>query len=324
MGLLVDGQWQDRWYDTDKSGGRFERSESSFRSWVTADGSAGPSGADGFRAEAGRYHLYAGYACPWAHRVLIYRALKGLESAIDVSFVHWFMGEEGWTFDTDDDGIVGDRLSGRSRLHEVYTSADPAFTGRVTIPALWDTERGTIVSNESSELIRMLDTAFDDVGARPGTFLPEPEREAIAALNSRIYDTVNNGVYKAGFATTQQAYEEAVLPLFDTLDMLDDRLAKQRFLNGDAPLEADWRLFPTLVRFDLVYHGHFKCNLRRLSDYPNLAGYTRDLYQWPGIRGTVNLDHAKRHYYASHETVNPTRIVPVGPEMNLDAPHGRG
>lgn len=323
MGLLVDGQWQDRWYDTDKNGGRFERSESSFRSWVTADGSAGPTGESGFRAEAGRYHLYAGYACPWAHRVLIYRALKGLESAIDVSFVHWFMGEEGWTFESDDDGIVGDRLSGRSRLHQVYTAADPDFTGRVTIPALWDTERGTIVSNESSELIRMLDTAFDGVGAEPGTYLPASALDEIEALNSRIYDTVNNGVYKAGFATSQKAYEEAVFPLFDTLDTLEEILGEKRFLIGDTPLEADWRLLPTLLRFDLVYHGHFKCNLRRISDYPNLSGYTRDLYQWPGIRDTVNLGHAKRHYYASHETVNPTRIVPAGPLMDLDAPHDR-
>lgn len=323
MGLLVEGQWQDRWYDTDKTGGRFERSESSFRSWVTADGSAGPSGDSGFRAEAGRYHLYAGYACPWAHRVLIYRVLKGLESAIDVSYVHWFMGEEGWTFKADDDGIVGDRLSGRSHLHQVYTAADPDFTGRVTIPALWDTRRGTIVSNESSELIRMLDTAFDDAGATAGTYLPAAERESIDALNERIYDTVNNGVYKAGFATTQTAYEEAVEPLFDTLDMLEARLGEQRFLNGDTPLEADWRLFPTLLRFDPVYHGHFKCNLRRIADYPNLSGYTRDLYQWPGIRATVNLDHVKRHYYSSHETVNPTRIVPLGPIMDLDAPHNR-
>ena len=327
MGLLVDGSWQDRWYDTDASGGRFEREESSFRSWITADGSAGPTGEDGFPAARGRYHLYASYACPWAHRVLIWRALKGLEDAIDVSFVHWHMGEEGWTFEPDDEGIVGDRLGERSRLHALYTDADPGFTGRVTVPALWDTERGTIVSNESSEIVRMLDTAFDAHGAASGTLYPEARRDEIDALNERIYETVNNGVYKAGFATSQDAHEEAVRPLFDTLDALGEplveRLAGQRFLNGDAPLEADWRLFPTLLRFDLVYHGHFKCNVRRIADYPHLSGYTRELYQWPGIRDTVNLEHAKRHYYGSHESINPTRIVPVGPALDLDAPHGR-
>ncbi len=324
MGLLVDGNWQDRWYDTDSTGGKFERSESSFRHWVTADGSPGPSGEGGFPAARGRYHLYASYACPWAHRVLIWRALKGLEDAIDVSFVHWFMGEEGWTFEPDDDGIVGDRLGERTRLHQLYTAANPTFTGRVTVPVLWDTERDTIVSNESSELVRMLDTAFDQLGAAPGTLYPEAKRDEIDALNERIYHTLNNGVYKAGFATTQDAYEEAVNPLFDTLDALEEILARQRFLTGDEPLEADWRLFPTLLRFDLVYHGHFKCNVRRIADYRHLAGYTRDLYQWPGIRDTINLKHAKRHYYSSHETVNPTRIVPVGPALDLDAPHGRG
>ena len=324
MGLLVDGRWQDRWYDTDASGGRFEREESSFRNWVTADGSAGPSGEGGFAAAPGRYHLYASYACPWAHRVLIWRALKGLEGAIDVSFVHWHMGEEGWTFEPDDDGIVGDRLGGRPRLHEVYTAADPEFTGRVTVPALWDVERGTIVSNESSEIVRMLDDAFDAHGASPEKLYPEGKRDEIDALNDRIYGTVNNGVYKAGFATTQDAYEEAVGPLFETLDALDERLAAHRFLTGDAPLEADWRLFPTLLRFDPVYHGHFKCNVRRIADYPHLSGYLRELYQRPGIRDNVNLAHAKRHYYGSHESINPTRIVPVGPALDLDAPHGRG
>ena len=323
MGLLVDGKWQDRWYDTDSSGGRFERQESSFRHWITADGSPGPSGEGGFAAAPGRYHLYASYACPWAHRALIYRALKGLDGMIGVSFVHWFMGEDGWTFEADEAGIVGDRLFGSDYLREIYTKARPDATTRVTVPILWDTERATIVSNESSEIIRMLNEAFDGVGAAPGDFLPEARREEIEHINERVYETLNNGVYRAGFATSQGAYDEAVEPLFDTLDWLEERLATRRFLTGEAPLEADWRLFPTLYRFDAVYHGHFKCNRRRLVDYPNLAGYTRELYQWPGIAGTCHLGHARLHYHRSHETINPHRIVPIGPEPDFDAPHGR-
>lgn len=333
MGLLVDGTWQDRAYDTDSSDGRFKRTEATFRHSVTADGAPGPSGKGGFRAEAGRYHLYASRACPWAHRVLIYRALNGLEDIVDVSFVHWFMGDHGWCFvpeadapalDSDEDlAEIGDRLSAKRRLLEVYQSAVPDFTGRVTVPALWDKERQTIVSNESSELIRMFDRAFDDVGALPGDRYPEDQRAAIDVLNERIYDTLNNGVYRSGFATSQAAHEEAVVPLFETLDALEEILSHSRFLTGAEPLEADWRLLPTLLRFDLVYHGHFKCNLRNLSQYPNLSAYTRDLYQWPGIAATCDLPHAKRHYYTSHESVNPTRIVPVGPAIDLDAPHGR-
>ena len=324
MGLLVDGKWQDRWYDTDSSGGRFERSESSFRSWVTADGSAGPGGDAGFAAASGRYHVYASYACPWAHRVLIYRALKGLEDMIDVSYVHWYMGEDGWTFEPDDDGIVGDKLSGRAFLRDVYTDAKPDATTRVTVPILWDTERGTIVSNESSEIIRMLDHAFDDLGATPGDHYPEDKRDAIDRINERVYDTLNNGVYKCGFATSQDAYDEAVVPLFETLDHLEGLLAENRFLTGDAPLECDWRLLPTLLRFDPVYHGHFKCNRHRLVDYPNLWAYTRDLYQHPGIRDTCHFEHARRHYHLSHETINPHRILPIGADIDFDAPHGRG
>jgi len=323
MGLLVDGQWQDRWYDTDSSGGKFERSESSFRNWVTPDGSAGPSGTDGFAAERDRYHLYVSYACPWAHRALIYRTLKGLEDVIGVSFVHWLMGENGWTFDADEDGIVGDGLSGRAFLREVYTDAMPGCTTRVTVPVLWDTRRGTIVSNESSEIIRMLDSAFDELGATPGDHYPEEKREAIDALNERIYHTLNNGVYRCGFATTQSAYDEAVVPLFDTMDHLDTVLADTRFLTGNVPLEADWRLLPTLLRFDPVYHGHFKCNRRRLVDYPNLWAYTRELYQWPGIRETCNIEHTRLHYHCSHESINPFRILPVGADIDLDVPHGR-
>ena len=324
MGLLVDGQWQDRWYDTSKSGGRFERSASHLRNWITPDGEAGPSGRGGFKAEPGRYHLYVSYACPWAHRTLIYRALKGLEDMISVSAVDWLMKENGWTFKGRGDGIVGDDLFAKDYLYQVYLESEPDYSGRVTVPLLWDKQTGRIVSNESAEIIRMFNSAFDGVGAKPGDYYPEDRRAEIDALNDRIYDTVNNGVYKSGFATTQEAYEEAVGPLFDSLDWLEDILARSRFLTGDTPIEADWRLLPTLLRFDLVYHGHFKCNIRRIADYPNLSGYMRDLYQWPGIADTCNFDHAKRHYYASHDTVNPTGIVPVGPVLDLDAPHGRG
>lgn len=323
MGLLVNGQWQDKWYDTDSSGGRFERSEAVFRHWVTPDGSAGPTGDAGFTAEPGRYHLYASYACPWAHRVLIYRALKGLESMISVSFVHWFMGDTGWSFAPDDDGIVGDELHSSALLHEIYTRAVSDFTGRVTVPILWDKKTDTIVSNESSEIIRMLNSAFDGIGARSGNYYPDPHRSSIDSINERIYDTVNNGVYRSGFATSQQAYDEAVGPLFDTLDWLESMLQSNRFLNGEQPLEADWRLLPTLLRFDLVYHGHFKCNRRRIVDYPNLSAYTRDLYQWPGIKNTCNFEHVARHYMMSHESINPHRIVSIGPVLDFDAPHHR-
>ena len=323
MGLLVDGKWQDKWYDTDSTGGRFERTVAKFRNWITPDGSPGPSGEGGFEAAAGRYHLYVSYACPWAHRTLIFRALKGLEDMIDVSVVHWYMGAEGWTFEADGDDAVGDRLFGTDRLYKIYLRANPEMTGRVTVPILWDKERETIVSNESSEIIRMFNSAFDHLGATPGDYYPEKDRAEIDELNELIYDTVNNGVYKSGFATTQGAYEEAVYPLFKTLDRLEQRLAGQRYLVGDQPTEADWRLLPTLLRFDLVYFGHFKCNIRRLRDYPNLWDYTRDLYQMPGIAQTCNFDHAKSHYYGSHDTINPHLIVPVGPEIDFEAPHGR-
>lgn len=323
MGLLVDGKWQDKWYDTKESGGKFVRSNASFRKWITADGSAGPSGDAGFKAEAGRYHLYVSYACPWAHRTLIYRALKGLETMIDVSVVHWFMGENGWTFQPDDKGVVGNKLFETDYMYEVYLKADPKFSGRVTVPVLWDKEQQTIVSNESSEIIRMFNSAFDDVGAKAGDFYPANLQAEIDVLNERIYDTVNNGVYKSGFATRQESYDEAIGPLFDTLEMLEAKLTDQRFLCGNQPTEADWRLFPTLLRFDSVYFGHFKCNLKRLIDLPNLWAYTRDLYQWPGIAGTVHMDHAKDHYYQSHETINPTRIVPAGPIIDWEQPHGR-
>ena len=322
MGLLVDGKWQDKWYDTDKTGGRFERSASQFRNWVTADGSPGPSGGGGFRAEPGRYHLYVSLACPWAHRTLIFRKLKGLETMIDVSVVHWHMADEGWTFDTDD-AATGDRLFGHRRMHEVYTRAKPDYSGRVTVPVLWDKQQATVVSNESAEIIRMFNSAFDKVGAARGDFYPEQLRAEIDAVNARVYDTVNNGVYKSGFATTQDAYEEAVTALFDSLDWLEECLSRQRYLVGDRLTEADWRLFTTLVRFDPVYVGHFKCNLRRIVDYPALWAYTRELYQYPGIAETVNFHHIKHHYYGSHGTINPTGVVPMGPLIDYEAPHGR-
>jgi len=287
MGLLIDGKWHDKWYDTSATKGRFIRKASSFRNWITADGAAGPTGEGGFKAEAGRYHLYVSYACPWAHRTLIFRALKELEDMISLSVVHPLMAADGWTFAEGEDG-VSDSINGADLLHQVYTAAQADYTGRVMVPILWDKQRNTIVSNESAEIIRMFNTAFDDVGALSGDYYPQPLRKDIDALNERIYDTVNNGVYKAGFATTQAAYEEAIGPLFDSLDWLEGILGSMRYLTGDQITEADWRLFTTLVRFDPVYVGHFKCNLKRIADYPNLSGYMHDLYQQPGVAETVN------------------------------------
>jgi putative glutathione S-transferase len=322
MGLLQDGVWVDQWYETASTQGRFVRKDSSFRSWTTEDGSAGPSGDSGFQAEPGRYHLYVSLACPWAHRTLIARTRKGLDRMISLSVVHWFMGEEGWTF-APGDGVIEDPIDRVSLLHQVYTAARPDYSGRVTVPILWDKQTATIVSNESSEITRMFGSAFDGIGATPGDDYPPSLRSEIDDVNERVYRTLNNGVYKAGFATTQMAYEEALLPLFETLDWLEDRLADERFLVGNRISEADWRLFTTLIRFDAVYVGHFKCNLRRLADYPNLSGYTRDLYQQPGVATTVSFEHIKLHYYGSHESVNPTRIVPLGPELDFSAPHDR-
>jgi putative glutathione S-transferase len=323
MGLLIDGRWHDQWYDTDANQGRFERSRSRFRNWITADGTPGPDGEGGFAAEPGRYHLYVSLACPWAHRTLILRRLKGLDAMIGVSVVHWLMADHGWTFEHGP-GVVADPEFGVQRLYQLYQKADPAYSGRVTVPVLWDRQRRTIVSNESADIIRMFNSAFDGVGAAAGDYYPAPLRAQIDAVNERVYDTVNNGVYKAGFATTQDAYEEAVRPLFATLDWLEARLAGQRYLCGTRVTEADWRLFTTLLRFDPVYHGHFKCNLKRIVDYPNLCGYLRELYQWPGVAGTVDFDHIKGHYYGSHATINPTGIVPLGPRQDLMAAHGRG
>jgi len=322
MGLLVDGKWHDVWYDTAETGGRFVRRESQFRNWITRDGSAGPGGEAGFQAEPDRYHLYVSLACPWAHRVLIMRALKGLEEMIPVSVVHWLMVEDGWTF-ADGPGVVPDPIHGARFLYQVYTAAQADYTGRVTVPVLWDRRRGTIVNNESAEIIRMLTTAFDDLGARPGDYYPEALRSEIDAVNARIYDGVNNGVYKAGFATTQAAYEEAVSGVFETLDWVESRLSRQRYLVGHRITEADIRLFTTLVRFDEVYHGHFKCNRRRLIDYPHLWAFTREMFQLPGVAATVNMEHIKRHYYESHRTINPTGVVPIGPDPDFCQPHGR-
>ena len=323
MGLLVDGQWRNHWYDTKSTGGRFKRQDSRFRNWVTANGDAGPSGQAGFEAKPGRYHLYVSLACPWAHRTLIFRKLKGLEDAISVDVVHYAMGEFGWIFDPSVDGATPDTANGKTKLYEIYLEANPDYTGRVTVPVLWDKERNTIVSNESSEIIRMLNSAFDNAGAKDGDFYPDDLRDDIDEINTVVYSTVNNGVYKAGFATSQEAYDEAVFALFETLDALEDRLSKQRYLTGDRLTEADWRLFTTLVRFDPVYVTHFKCNLRRIADFPNLSNYLRDLYQVPGVAETVNFTHIKRHYFGSHRTINPTGIVPLGPEVDYSAPHDR-
>lgn len=324
MGQLVDGVWHDVWYDTKSTGGAFKRTTAKFRNWITADGSAGPSGVGGFAAETGRYHLYVSYACPWAHRTLIFRQLKGLVPHISVSVVHPDMLSEGWTFKTDDKGATGDTLFGLPFARDIYIKADPKISGRVTVPILWDKKQNTIVSNESSEIIRMFNSAFDALTGNTDDYWPADKRDAIEEVNDRVYDTVNNGVYKSGFATTQAAYDAAVTPLFDTLDWLEDRLSQKRYLMGDQITEADWRLWTTLVRFDPVYHLHFKCNKKRIVDYPNLWGYTRELYQVPGVSETVNMDHIVRHYHYSHETINPNRIIPINPNLDFDAAHLRG
>ncbi len=322
MGLMIDGVWHDRWYDTKSTGGKFVRKDAAFRNWITRDGGPGPSGRGGFKAEAGRYHLYVSLACPWAHRTLIFRKLKGLEAAITVDVVDPLMREQGWVF-SDAPGATRDRVNGKARMHEIYALADPSYSGRVTVPVLWDKRTETIVSNESSEIIRMFNSAFADIADPAADYYPEPLRAEIDAVNATVYDRVNNGVYKAGFATTQPAYEEAVTALFDALDDLEERLAAQPYLAGDRLTEADWRLFTTLIRFDAVYVGHFKCNIRRIDDYPNLSNYLRALYQMPGIAETVDMDHIKRHYYASHETINPTGVVPLGPDLDFTAAHDR-
>lgn len=316
LGLLVNGEWQDAWFETTESAGRFVRRRSTFRNWVRRDGSTR------FPPEAGRYHLYVSYACPWAHRTLIFRAVKKLEDAIGISVVDPVWNEQGWWFSHS--GETSDKLGHFTQLHEVYTSAEPEYTGRVTVPILWDRQENAIVSNESSEIIRMFNVEFNDMADASIDLYPEALRAEIDEVNARVYDAVNNGVYKAGFASTQDAYEEAYDELFEVLDELEEGLGEQRYLVGDQTTEADWRLFTTLVRFDSVYFGHFKCNKRRIVDYPNLWGYTRELYQFPGVAETVRLDHIKSHYYASHRELNPTGIVPVGPDIDFTQPHGRG
>lgn len=312
MGMLIEGRWSDQWYDTSSSGGAFVRSESQFRGWVRADGSTP------FRPEPGRYHLYVSLACPWAHRTLIFRALKGLEAVVGVSVVDPLMLSQGWELPPGADTVNGARY-----LHEIYTKAQPDYTGRVTVPVLWDTLHGTIVSNESADIIRMLNREFHGLTGASADFYPADLASDIDTLNAYVYDRVNNGVYKAGFATSQDKYEDAFDRLFEALDTLDARLATSRYLVGNRLTEADWRLFTTLIRFDPVYVGHFKCNLRRIADYSNLSGYLRDLFQVPGVAATVNFDHIKRHYYGSHPTINPTGVVPKGPSLELEAAHGR-
>lgn len=323
MGQLIEGVWHDTWYDTKSTGGRFKRSEAIFRNWVTADGEAGPHGKGGFKAEAGRYHLYVSLACPWAHRTLIMRQLKGLEETISVSVVHPLMMENGWTFDEDFPAATGDSLYQNEYLYQLYLHAEPSYTGRVTVPVLWDKQQHTIVSNESADIIRMLNSAFDGVGARAGDYYPDDLQAQIDELNGWIYDTVNNGVYKSGFATSQPAYDEAVTALFASLERLEQILGQTRYLTGDRLTEADLRLWTTLVRFDPVYVTHFKCDKHRISDYLNLSGFLRDLYQTPGIAETVDFDHIRTHYYRSHKTINPTGIISIGPWQDLDEPHGR-
>ena len=319
MGKLVDGIWHDVWYETEKHKGRYERQDSLFRSWVTADGSAGPSGADGFKAEAGRYHLYVSLACPWAHRTLIFRQLKGLEDVISVSVVEPLMLEEGWTFST----AYPDHLYGLDTMHQIYSKAQPGLTSRVTVPVLWDKQRQTIVSNESAEIIRMLNSAFNEITGNTDDYYPADLQADIDALNDWIYPTINNGVYRAGFATTQGAYEEAYQDLFAALDDIEQRLSTRRYLTGERITEADWRLFTTLLRFDAVYFGHFKTNRQRIEDYDNISAYVRDLFQQPGIAATVNIPYIKQHYYGSHKTINPTGVVPLGQEIDFSRPHNR-
>ncbi|MGX5200926.1 glutathione S-transferase family protein [Aliikangiella sp. IMCC44632] len=322
MGLLVNGEWQDKWYDTKQNGGHFKRSESQFRNFITADGSAGPTGKAGFKAEKDRYHLYVSLACPWAHRTLIMRQLKKLNEFISVSVVHYAMKENGWEFRPANQQLK-DHLFNFDFLYQVYTQADPNYSGRVTVPILWDKKNATIVSNESADIMRMFNCAFDSLGAEPVDFYPEQLQSEINQINQRVYNDINNGVYKAGFATTQSAYQESVYRLFEALEWVEKILAQQRYLTGSSITEADWRLFTTLIRFDAVYVGHFKCNLKRIEDFPHIASYLRDLFQQPGISETVNMEHIKSHYYMSHPTINPNGIVAAGPEINFLAPHDR-
>jgi len=318
MGKLINGIWHNVWYDTEKTDGEFVRKDASFRNWVTSNGEPGPTGGSGFRAEAGRYHLYVSLACPWAHRTLIFRTLKGLEDLIDVTIVEPLMLENGWEFEPSREPLFQAEF-----MHEIYTKAAPKYTGRVTVPVLWDKKQDTIVSNESADIIRMFNTAFDHLTGNDLDLWPEDLREDIKEVNQLVYDNVNNGVYRCGFATTQHAYDEAFDTLFNTLDILEERLSEQRYLLGTRLTEADIRLFTTLVRFDAVYVGHFKCNRQCLVDYPNLWNYMLDIYSWESVADTVDLGHIKSHYYGSHATINPTGVVPNGPVIDMDKPHNR-
>lgn len=315
MGFLQDGQWVDQWYDTKASGGEFQRQPSRFRHWLSADGQPGPNGEQGFKAEPGRYRLYVSLACPWAHRALIFRQLKQLQTLIDVVVVDPLMGANGWELHNDDYGL--------DYLYQLYLKADQHYQGRVTVPVLWDKQGETIVSNESSEIIRMLNSAFNEINGNADDYYPAALQAGIDEINERVYEGVNNGVYRAGFATSQPAYEQAFYQLFDSLDWVDNILSRRRYLLGDQLTEADWRLFTTLVRFDAVYYGHFKCNRQRIVDYPSIGPYLRELYQMPGVADTVNMDHIKQHYYASHTTINPSGIIPLGPEQDFWQPHHR-
>ncbi len=316
MGLLQNGQWVDQWYDSEATGGEFRRQDSRFRNWVTPDGAAGPTGRGDFEAEAGRYHLYVSLACPWAHRTLVFRQLKGLQEMISVSVVEPLMLEHGWELQADQYGL--------DYLYQLYLRADPGYEGRVTVPVLWDKQGETIVNNESADIIRMFNSAFNDLTGNDADYYPHELRAQIDAINERVYDTINNGVYRAGFATSQAAYEEAYYKLFDALDWVEATLARQRYLAGAVLTEADWRLFTTLIRFDAVYHGHFKTNRQRLAEFPAISNYLRELYQYPGVAQTVDFAHIKRHYYGSHVTINPTRVVPLGPDQDFTLPHNRG
>jgi putative glutathione S-transferase len=323
MGFLLDGVWRDDSFDKGRNeGGRFNRPTTKFRNWITPDGGPGPSGRDGFKAEPGRYHLYVSLACPWAHRTIIFRHLKKLESVISMSVTSWLMGEQGWTFEKSE-GSGGDALHGAQKMQEIYLRAEPKYTGRVSVPVLWDKQQNTIVSNESSEIIRMLNGSFEAFTNEHADYYPTALRSEIDRINDLVYPNVNNGVYRAGFATAQAAYEEAFRNVFGALDQIERLLSRQRYLTGPRLTEADWRLFTTLVRFDAVYYSHFKCNLRRIIDYPSLSAYTRDLYQVPGVAETVSLEHIKNHYYMSQRKVNPTGIVPLGPDLDFGAPHDR-
>ncbi|MBF0715593.1 glutathione S-transferase family protein [Gemelliphila palaticanis] len=309
MGLLVEGKWVDQWYDTKSTGGKFVRTVTQFRNTIT------PEGETGYKAEKGRYHLYVSLACPWASRTLMVRKLKGLEDYITVSVVHPHMLEHGWTFE-EGEGVIGDPIFGAKYLHEIYTHAKSDYTGRVTVPVLWDKKTNTMVNNESAEIIRMFNTAFNHLTGNTEDFYPENLQKEIDEINDFIYDNVNNGVYKSGFSTAQDVYEEEVTKLFAALDKLEDHLADKKYLFGDKLTESDIRLFTTLVRFDPVYFGHFKCNLKQLVDYPNLWRYTKEIYNLDGVKETVNFAHIKEHYYVSHRTINPTGVVPKGPEID--------